>query len=1236
MIRRILFILVVLFASGQLYAQSGAIKGRVLDSGTGEAIPFANIRVELNGNLVGGGVTDFDGNYMIKPVSAGSYTVVTSYVGYKTLQMEDVIVNNDKIRFLDLKLEISTQEVEEVVVTGYKKPLIEKDNTTSGSTVTSEEISKMAGRSAEAVAATAGGVYQEDGEVKSVRGSREGSTVYYIDGVKVRGSNNIPKSAIAEVQMLTGGLPARYGDATGGIVNITTRGASRTFFGGVEAASSQFITPYNENLVNFYLSGPLVQRTIVDSTTGQTYKEPVIGFFISGELNNTEDGIRANNGVWHATDETLAAIRENPLILNPSKGTYNYSAAYLHADAFEKDDTYRNRNNFKGNFSGKLDFQLNRNFIVTVGGRAEYNKGKAGAGNWSYENQLFNYEGNGTTDYLSWAGYARITHKFGNPSGEDQGLIKNAYYTIQGDYSRTTNSWYNEDHEDRLFNYGYIGKFESFREELYQFGLDATTGNYGLLFTGWQDTLLAFTPSDLNPDLARYTESVYEAYGQDGFNYAYEMLQAGGLINGNTPNSIYAFGSMPAVTMPGVSYNSFGNSVVDQVRFSGMTAADIGNHEFSAGFEYEKSSTSSYSVNPRGLWSIARQNVNAQIAQLNLENPYIGYIKKPDGSPFEVNGELVPNDTISYKRAYNSQAQSLFDIRLRESLGLAVDGTNIIDVDALDPEKLSIDYFSADELYNNGSSRVSHYGYDVHGNVLDRNVTFEDFFTEEEIYEFSDGTKKAFKTRPIAAFEPIYSAFWVQDKFAFNDLIFNIGLRVDNYDANQKVQKDAYLLYDAYTAGDVRGGKESQFSGDIPTTISDDAVVYVDNVNDPNKILGFREDRQWYDKTGNEINDPTSLTTSSGRVAPLLVNGRENIGDQGFLDAFEDYSAEWNISPRVAFSFPISDEAAFWANYDIITMRPRVGMRLNPFDLLYVEQSGNQINNPNLKPQKDINYEIGFKQKLNATSALSINAFYKEKRDMIQTVGLVGAYPVSVFTFDNIDFGTIKGLTAEYDLRRTGNIQFKFSYTLQFANATGSNSQTAFRLIQIGQSNLRTVMPTDFDQRHRISSVIDYRFADGKNYNGPKLFGKDIFANAGANFTVNAGAGTPYTKRDIISTFVEGRINGSNKPWNYRIDLKIDKTWDIKFSRGEEKGRTGSINAYVDVFNVLNTLGIKGVYTYTGNPDDDGYLSSVKHQQQIEQSNDSESFINYHLMLLNNPGNYFKPRNIRVGVALSF
>ena len=108
-----------------------------------------------------------------------------------------------------------------------------------------------------------------------------------------------------------------------------------------------------------------------------------------------------------------------------------------------------------------------------------------------------------------------------------------------------------------------------------------------------------------------------------------------------------------------------------------------------------------------------------------------------------------------------------------------------INVDELDPTSFSLNMFSADELLNQGSSYVTYYGYDHTGKKISGRPSFDDFFNAKD--EFGNFT------RPIGAFEPIYIAGYIMDKFSFDDLIFNVGVRIDRYDANQSVLKDQFL-----------------------------------------------------------------------------------------------------------------------------------------------------------------------------------------------------------------------------------------------------------------------------------------------------------------------------------------------------------------------------------------------------------------------------------------------------------
>ena len=62
-----------------------------------------------------------------------------------------------------------------------------------------------------------------DGKNLYIRGSRQGSTGYYIDGNKIMSSAEVPGIGIAGIEVITGGVPAEYGDCTGGVVIITTK-----------------------------------------------------------------------------------------------------------------------------------------------------------------------------------------------------------------------------------------------------------------------------------------------------------------------------------------------------------------------------------------------------------------------------------------------------------------------------------------------------------------------------------------------------------------------------------------------------------------------------------------------------------------------------------------------------------------------------------------------------------------------------------------------------------------------------------------------------------------------------------------------------------------------------------------------------------------------------------------------------------------------------------------------------
>ncbi len=1243
MIRRLLLLFFTVLAVNGLFAQSGTIKGKVFDGDNGEPLPFANVSVVKDGKIITGGMTDFDGKYTIKPVPVGKFSVKASSMGYKTVVFNNLQVNNAKITFQDFTLSSSVSKLEEVVVKEYKVPLISKDQSESGGTVTQEDIDKMPGRSATAVASTVGGVSDDGSGNLSIRGARSEGTVYYIDGVKVM-SNTLPKSAIEQVNVITGGLSAKYGDATGGIVNVTTRGAAKEMHGGVELATSQYLDPYGSSLLGLTLTGPLYSKKMVDPyDSTKIKKKPIVGFFLTGSASYKKDASPDINGVWMSKDGVTEAILENPYFVDYSAGTaaLTYGTDYFRSDKFEHHDAKPNNSSFSTSVNGKLNINLTDNLFLSVGGRyAFYDRAS-----FSLANSLFNSENNGHYRSNSWQVSTRLTHKLANKTEEEEkksaSVLKNVYYELIGSYEKGFDKTYDKDFQDEIFKYGHVGTFVTHKIASYEGPkMMDEYPNPMYEMNGFEDTAVVFTPSQYNPDLAAYTSHYYTLYEKGSIYYRNKNIieTQGGVLNGQTPRSVYGM-----FTSPGTPFGAYNYSDRSQFIVSGNGSADLGDHEFQIGFEYEQRDQRAYSSSTIGLWYLANQLANTHIMELDLNNPHRHYMEEEDGI-------IIYTDTISYDRLYSQSSQKMFDYKFREYLAakgamidgekVTVNGTQWLDIDSYDPSDLSIDYFAPDELINEGKPYVSYFGYDAYGEKLTSNPTLEDFFTETN--------DLGFKTRPISAFKPNYLAFYIQDKFAFDDLIFRVGLRADRYDANQKVLKDAYSLHNTFTVSDIRSLNPSLIES-LPENIGDDYVVYANNINykDATSILGYRTgnnpaDIKWYNAQGTQVDDPEAEIASANGIAPLLQNPTSvgatgDIIDRPELSAksFTDYVPQWNLMPRIAFSFPISDVALFSAHYDVMTKRPYGVNRMNPIQYLHLlSYASNPINNPNLMPEKTIEYELGFQQKVSNTSSLKIVAFYREMRDQAQVQNITGAYPVSYITYQNIDFGTVKGLTLLYDLRRTGNVRANINYTLQFANGTGSNAATALSLIKQGEPNIRQTLPLNFDKRHSFKFTLDYAYASGKAYNGPVLFGKDILQNTGVTFVSNFTTGSPYSKRDPRTNYLLGSVNGSRMPSTFRTDMKIYRHFQLT---QPEKGKTPiGLQVYLDVFNLFNTFNVRSVFGTTGNAHDDAYLTTAKNQAAINSQVDPDAYRYYYQMNLSMYGMYMAPRTIRLGLMLNF
>jgi len=218
---KIIIVLIILSASQSTMAQFGEIRGKVTAKSNGEILAGATVSYLLNGNLKGV-ITDEKGEYKIKPLVAGKYDLQFSFVTFKPYKIESIMVSAEDITYVDVLLESNNNLP--IVVIKWEEPLIDAGNTSTTTTITSEDIKYSVSRDVVShVANTAGVVQTKEGGSLNIRGSRNNSTLYIVDGIKMTGSFSVPNSAIEEITVLTGGIPAQYGDSTGGIVLITTK-----------------------------------------------------------------------------------------------------------------------------------------------------------------------------------------------------------------------------------------------------------------------------------------------------------------------------------------------------------------------------------------------------------------------------------------------------------------------------------------------------------------------------------------------------------------------------------------------------------------------------------------------------------------------------------------------------------------------------------------------------------------------------------------------------------------------------------------------------------------------------------------------------------------------------------------------------------------------------------------------------------------------------------------------------
>jgi outer membrane receptor protein involved in Fe transport len=304
-----------------------------------------------------------------------------------------------------------------------------------------------------------------------------------------------------------------------------------------------------------------------------------------------------------------------------------------------------------------------------------------------------------------------------------------------------------------------------------------------------------------------------------------------------------------------------------------------------------------------------------------------------------------------------------------------------------------------------------------------------------------------------------------------------------------------------------------------------------------------------------------------------------------------------SFAPRLGVSYPVSRDAALFFAYGHFTQMPPLGTMFDNADygVLNKLQAGGVsygvLGNPDVKPERTVQYQFGYKQGITEWLGLDVSVFYKDIRDLLG-VEFVSTYNGAEYArLTNADFGNVVGFTLSLDQRQLGWVSTTMDYTWQFAQGNASDPRETATRAEAGEDPRPRLVPLNWDQRHTMNLTA--------NVSWPH----QISSSA----VLRVASGQPYTPQ-LTSGFGGGlEANSGHKPAAMLLDLRAERPMHFLGLEATVFGRA---------FNLFDTRFFNGfVFSSTGSP----YYSRYPAADRAT---------------LNDPTRYYGPRRIEIGLGV--
>ncbi len=279
----------LLCTCSSLMAQLSTVKieGVVRDKDTGNPIQGAQVSVE--GTRLGN-VTNTDGYYFILSVPPGRQAITFTYTGYQKLTIKDQLLLAGQTATVNANLSSTVVEMQGITIEGESEILVPRDNTVTKQRLTATDIAETPATRLEDMMVLQAGVQiggrDAAGRGLRIRGGRLGEEGMVVDGIMVRNYTANPFAngaswvfeqeigstsedatpqefsvdAVEQVDIITGGFQAEYGNVQSGIINIVTKEGGPDYRGSIRFTTDEQqprTSDWGYNQVQASIGGPV-------------------------------------------------------------------------------------------------------------------------------------------------------------------------------------------------------------------------------------------------------------------------------------------------------------------------------------------------------------------------------------------------------------------------------------------------------------------------------------------------------------------------------------------------------------------------------------------------------------------------------------------------------------------------------------------------------------------------------------------------------------------------------------------------------------------------------------------------------------------------------------------------------------------------------------------------------------------------------------------------------------------